>query len=138
MPTMRGAGQLPEQAPSQQTPPLQGVRSGTGLPPAHEPLPSQAPPVLQGLPLQADPPGSGAVQLRAASLHDSAQFVSPSGPGQGLPTWPLHAPPAHVSAPLQKRPSLHEEPLVRLVNEPVLLVGWQDWQPLAGLIASLG
>jgi hypothetical protein len=51
--------------------------------------------------------GSFAVQLPAASLQLSAQFPSPSGPGQGLPAW-LQVPPPHVSVPLQKIPSLHD------------------------------
>ena len=67
---------------------------------------------LQNAPsLHAAPLGSEAVQLSDASLQDSAQFESPSGPGQGLPACPVHAPEAHVSAPLQNNPSLQPVPL---------------------------
>src|SRR5262245_51416073 len=39
---------------------------------------------------QLPPAGSMPWQLSAASSHDSAQFVSPSGPGQGLPACVPH------------------------------------------------
>jgi len=61
--------------------------------------------------LQPEPLGSAAVQLSAASLHDSLQLPSPSGPGHGLPACPEHAPPEQVSAPLQNVPSLQADPL---------------------------
>src|SRR3989442_12069162 len=61
--------------------------------------------------LHAEPSRSGAVQLSIASLHDSAQLASPSGPGHGLPACTVQAPALHWSAPLQKRPSLHAVPL---------------------------
>jgi len=54
--------------------------------------------------LQAAPLGSLAEQLSRASLHDSAQLASPSGPGHGLPAL-VQAPLKHWSAPVQKRPS---------------------------------
>src|SRR4030095_11774068 len=66
---------------------------------------------LQNSPsLQTDPFGSGAVQVSVASLQDSLQLPSPSGPGQGSPLWLAQAPAAQVSVPLQKRPSLHADP----------------------------
>lgn len=67
---------------------------------------------LQNKPsLQAEPLGSAAVQLSEASLQDSAQFPSPSGPGHGFPVCTLQAPALHVSAPLQYRPSLQADPV---------------------------
>src|SRR5262245_5546333 len=57
-----------------------------------------------------DPSGSAARQLSAISSHDSLQSVSPSGPVQGSPVELPHAPPVHVSVPLQNRPSVHAEP----------------------------
>jgi hypothetical protein len=66
--------------------------------------------------LQSEPLASARVQLFSASLHDSAQFASPSGPGHGLPEWTLHVPLLHVSDPLQYIPSLHAE--------PAALAGW--------------
>src|SRR5262245_59720420 len=48
------------------------------------PLQVSAP--LQKMPsLQGEPFGSAAVQVSVASLHDSLQLLSPSGPGQGSP-----------------------------------------------------
>jgi hypothetical protein len=75
-------------------------------PDEHVSLPLQNAPSLHAAPL-----GSEAVQLSDASLQDSAQFESPSGPGHGLPACPVHAPEAHVSAPLQNNPSLQAVPL---------------------------
>jgi hypothetical protein len=43
-------------------------------------------------------------QLRAASLHASAHAEAPA---HGSPEWTEHVPAAHVSAPLQNRPSSH-------------------------------
>jgi hypothetical protein len=61
--------------------------------------------------LQLVPFGSAAVQLSDVSLHDAEQFPSAVLSGRhGSPAWPVHAPPEHVSAPLQNRPSLHAEP----------------------------
>ena len=71
------------------------------VPPLQVSAPSQKRPSLQ-----AEPLGSGAVQLSAASLHDSLQLPSPSGPGQGSPACTVQVPPLQVSAPLQNRPSL--------------------------------
>jgi hypothetical protein len=51
------------------------------------------------------------VQLSVDSLHDSLQLPSPSGPGQGSPACTLQAPALQVSAPVQKRLSVHAEPL---------------------------
>jgi hypothetical protein len=75
------------------------------VPALHESAPVQNRPSSQ-----AAPSGSGAVQLSAASLHDSAQLPSPSGPGQGSPACVLQEPELQVSAPLQNRPSLHALP----------------------------
>ena len=46
----------------------------------HESFSVQSLPSLHALPL-----GSAASQALFASLHDSLQLPSPSGPGQGLP-----------------------------------------------------
>src|SRR5262249_51274337 len=43
-------------------------------------------------------------QLSAISLHE---FAHSAPPAHGSPAWRLQLPPEHVSAPLQKRPSLH-------------------------------
>jgi hypothetical protein len=67
-------------------------------------------PVQKSPSSQADPSGSGAVQLPATSLHDSAQLPSPSGPGHGSPAWTVHVPLLQVSAPSQNTPSLHALP----------------------------
>jgi hypothetical protein len=89
-------------AAARHTPPV-AKPSGGQTPALHVSATSQGPAAgRQGLPF-----GSFAVQLSRVSLHDSAQFVSPSGPGHGLPEWTLHVPPPHVSVPLQKSPSLH-------------------------------
>ena len=45
----------------------------------------------------ADAVPSGAT-LAEVSLHDSAQLLSPSTPGQVAPEWSLQRPPEHVSA----------------------------------------
>src|SRR5262245_754981 len=66
--------------------------------------------------LQDEPSGSAAVQLSAASSHDSAQSPSPSGPGQGEPACTVQLPDLHWSAPLQKNPSLHAVPSVARVH----------------------
>ena len=63
---------------------------------------------------QLEPEVSFAVQLSAASLHDSEQSPSPSAPGQGSPVLLPHAPPEQVSVPLQNDPSVHVEPSVSL------------------------
>jgi len=62
---------------------------------------------------------SAALQLSRASLHDSLQLPSPSGPGQGLPAWRLHVPLLQVSAPSQNAPSSHGEELLTCVHESV-------------------
>jgi hypothetical protein len=55
---------------------------------------------------------SAAVQSSAASLHDSEQLPSPTGPSHGSPVCVEHAPPEHVSLPVQNNPSSHDEPFV--------------------------
>jgi hypothetical protein len=66
---------------------------------------------LQNWPsLQAEPFGSGAVQLFALSLQDSEQSASPSATGHPMPGWTLQEPALHVSEPLQKMPSLQGDP----------------------------
>ena len=76
-------------------------------------VPAHAPLVQTSLSVQASPSshallfGSAALQLPSASLQDSPQLLSPSGPGHGLPAWMLHVPPLHVSAPLQNAASSH-------------------------------
>jgi hypothetical protein len=88
-------------------PPVQGSPACTVHdPPLQVSAPSQKRPSLQ-----ADPLGSGAVQLLAASLQDSLQLPSPSGPGHGSPVCAEQLPPLQVSLPLQKRPSVQAEPL---------------------------
>jgi hypothetical protein len=84
-----------------------------GLPRWTEQLPAlQVSEPLQNTPSpHVEPLGSVAVQLSAASLHDSAQLASPSGPGQGLPACVEQIPLLQVSAPLQNAASLHAEPL---------------------------
>src|SRR5262249_26866972 len=81
---------------------------------AHAPLPLHASSV-QPLPssVHGVPPGSK--QLPADSLHASAH----SGPlAHGSPAcWP-HAPPLHVSAPLQKTPSSHGAVLFGCAHVP--------------------
>jgi hypothetical protein len=67
-------------------------------------------PLQNKLSVHAEPLGSFAEQLSAASEQDSTQLPSPSAPGHGLPVCPLHTPPEHVSEPLQNRESLHAEP----------------------------
>lgn len=80
---------------------------GHGLPTC----PLQTPPLQVSAPLQNRPSSQGVplesalVQESEASLQDSAQLLSPSGPGQGAPTCCVQAPAAQVSAPLQNRPS---------------------------------
>src|SRR6185369_122349 len=69
-------------------------------------VPLQKIPSLHGLPF-----GSGPVHPPAASLHDSAQFESPSAPGHWTPECCVQNPVAlQLSAPLQNRPSLHGDP----------------------------
>src|SRR5262249_21709404 len=74
-----------------------------------------APPEQLSAPLQKRPSlhgdvlPSAALQSPAASLHDSWQLPSPSGPGHGFPACTLHAPPEHESSPLQKIPSSQGE-----------------------------
>src|SRR5215472_8276808 len=73
------------------------------------PAPSQWSSV-QTLPSLVHAVVTGSRQLSAASL----QVCAHSGPPvQGLPVWLLQPPaPSQVSMPLQKRPSLQEEPAV--------------------------
>jgi hypothetical protein len=96
-------------------------------------VPPQTPAVqvstaVQNLPsLHADPFGSLPVQLLPASLQLSAQLASPSGPGHGLPACTVQAPAAHVSAPLQNVPSLHDVPVCAVqVPGVVPLQVWQS------------
>jgi hypothetical protein len=80
-----------------------------GPPPTQRPA-WQVSPTLQNVPsLQTEPFGSGAVHdPPEASVQLSAQFPSPSAPGQGLPACTRQPPAAlHLSVPLQKSPSLH-------------------------------
>jgi hypothetical protein len=80
-------------------------------PPVHTPF-WQVSPTLQNNPSsQMDPLRSLPLQLSAVSSQVSAQLPSPSGPGQGFPAWIVQAPFVHVSAPLQKVPSLHAVPV---------------------------
>ena len=84
---------------------------GHGLPPCTHAPPLQTSAPLQNKPsLHAEPFGSGAAQFWPASLHDSAQLPSPSGPGHGLPVCTLQVPPPQVSVPLQNSPSVHALP----------------------------
>jgi hypothetical protein len=97
--------------------------SAHGLPVCRE----QNPPLHASLPLQnapslhVAPSGSAAVQESVASLHDSLQSASASGPAQGLPAWSEQDPPEHKSAPLQNRLSLHEDVLLVTTHVPVAL-----------------
>lgn len=80
-----------------------------GPPPTQSPA-WHASPTLQNVPsLQSEPFGSAALHdPPEASVQLSAQFPSPSAPGQGLPACTTQAPAAlHLSVPLQKVPSLH-------------------------------
>jgi len=72
--------------------------------------------------LQLKPLGSARVQLSRDSLHDSAQLLSPSAPGHGLPEWTLQVPLLQLSDPLQYNPSLHTVPLALAgcVHAPLL------------------
>jgi len=86
-------------------------RHGSPAWPAHVPpvqvsLPLQKAPSLQPVPL-----GSAELQASPASLHEVAQLLSVVLTGQGSPAWLEHVPPLHVSAPLQKVPSLQPVPL---------------------------
>jgi hypothetical protein len=91
-----------EQSPSPSTP-------GHGSPACveHVPVVHESAPLQNNPSAQAEPFGSFARQLSATSLHDSAQFESPSAPGQGSPVCTEQLPPAHVSVPLQNKLSLH-------------------------------
>ena len=79
-----------------------GAASPVQDPPEHESFFVHASPSSQSLPFE-----SFALQLSAASLHDSEQSPSPSAPGHGLPACWEHVPFEHVSPPLQKSPSSH-------------------------------
>src|SRR6185369_408286 len=81
------------------------------LPPPHTPA-LQVSPMVQPSPLSHAPP-SGSVEMHAsaASLQLSEQSPSPSPAKHGSPVCTLHAPDAHVSAPLQNAPSSHVLPL---------------------------
>src|SRR2546427_7939344 len=81
------------------------------------PAPSQWS-AVRGLPSAVHGVGAGLKQLPALSL----QLVLPSGPPvQGFPACTTQLPPLHVSAPLQKVPSLHGAALLGWMQEPVAL-----------------
>jgi len=70
------------------------------------------------LSLHPVPLGSGPKQLSLASLHDVEQLLSVvTSAGHGLPAWPVHAPLAHVSAPLQYSPSAHVVPFASFASQ---------------------
>jgi hypothetical protein len=78
--------------------------------------------------LQAEPSGSFPVHDFPASLQLSAQLLSPSGPGHGVPACTVHAPAAHLSAPLQNVPSSHVVPVCGVhVPGVVPLQVWQSF-----------
>jgi hypothetical protein len=84
--------------------------------------------VVQALPsVHPVPTGSDAVQFFPVSLHEAEQLPSVVLSGKhGSPTCTVHAPAEHVSAPLQKTPSLHDVPVCG-VQVPGL-VPLQVWQ----------
>src|SRR5688572_12275747 len=96
---------------SEQLPSPSGPGHGSPVELVHVPDVQVSVPLQKRPSVQAEPLGSGARQLSAASLHDSAQLPSPSAPGQGSPVWVEQVPPPQVSVPLQKSPSAQTEPL---------------------------
>jgi len=90
-------------------------------PPVHTP-PWHASPTLQKRPSShALPFGSARLQAFPASLQLSAQFPSPSAPGQGLPECVVHPPTAsHLSVPLQNVESSQAVFEARFVHVPAV------------------
>ena len=95
---------------SAQLPSPSGPGQGSPVCTLQAPPPQESVPVQNRPSVQAEPFGSGAVQLSAPSLHDSAQLPSPSGPGQGFPVCTPQAPALQASVPVQKRPSVQADP----------------------------
>src|SRR6185503_1684345 len=69
----------------------------------HVPVEHVSVPLQNRLSVQAEPSVSAARQLSDASLHDSEQLPSPSGPGHGSPECVEHVPPVQLSVPLQNK-----------------------------------
>jgi hypothetical protein len=104
-----------------------------GAPPWQIPAWQVSPTLQKRESLHGEPLGSSRKQLSFASSQLSPQSLSLSGPGQGLPVCVVHTPPpAHLSVPLQKSPSLHAALTARAVHVPAVAgLTLQDMQSVA-------